>query len=369
VLPIDQIKKTVVFVHGTYDENGVHKNWDGTGFFVYQSDPLLKNRGVDWLVTNKHMIRQPAPRGGRGPFFKQVNVRANTLETGPEGGHFVETPFPVVDGAGNLLWCVDPDDSVDLALFRAGPNEKILDALATPTSLIVTKDLFKKLNINENDEVLFTGLFAPYRGLRRNFPIVRHGKLALVTDERIPIDPTDPNLTEELILAEVTSFGGNSGSPVFLRVGGVREGAEVSVGGYSYYLLGVMQGFFSEGAEFALEITPLISGTVLQNSGIAGVIPAEQILHILQTPRARAKTLLAIASTYLNDGKHADAERLFKESISMSEQAVGSEHPDVADALEAYAVLLRSRNRVPEAKAVDARARRIRAKNNPGVGH
>jgi hypothetical protein len=368
-LPIDQIKKTVVFIHGTYDENGVPKNWDGTGFFIFQSDPLLENRGVDWLVTNKHMIRQPAPRGALGPFFKQVSVRANTLETAPQGGRFVEGPLPVVDGAGNLLWCVDPDESVDLALIRVGPDEKVLDALAFPTSLFVTKDLFRKLNINENDEVFFTGLFAPYRGLRRNFPIVRHGKLALVTDERIPIDPRNPNLTEELMLAEVTSFGGNSGSPVFLRVGGIREGAGVSIAGYSYYLLGVMQGFFSEGTEFALEITPLIRGTVSQNSGIAGVIPAEQILHILQTPRARAKTLLAIANTYLGDGKYPDAERLFKESISMSERAVGAEHPDVADALEAYAILLRNQNRVPEASKLVARASQIRAKSNPGVGH
>jgi hypothetical protein len=367
-LPIDQIKKTVVFIHGSYYENGVAKDWDGTGFFISQKDPLLGDRLVDWLVTNKHMIREPAPPGRLGPFFKQVQVRANTLETAPEAGHFVEIRLPVVDGAGNVLWCLDPDESVDLALLRVGPNEKVMDVLGCPTDLIATKDVFKKLNISENDEVLFAGLFAPYRGLRRNFPIVRHGKLALVTDERIPIDPRNPNLTEELILAEVTSFGGNSGSPVFLRVGGVREGAAVSIAGYSYYLLGVMQGFFSEGAEFALEITPFIRGTVMQNSGIAAVIPAEQILHILLTPRARAKTLLAIANTYLDDGKYTDAERLFNESISMSEKAVGDDHPDVADGLEAYAVLLRNRNRIPEANRADAHARRIRAKGSAGLG-
>ena len=40
-LPVDQIKKTVVFIHGTYDENGIPKNWDGTGFFIFHTDPLL----------------------------------------------------------------------------------------------------------------------------------------------------------------------------------------------------------------------------------------------------------------------------------------------------------------------------------------
>jgi tetratricopeptide repeat protein len=112
-------------------------------------------------------------------------------------------------------------------------------------------------------------------------------------------------------------------------------------------------------------VTPLLRGTVAQNSGIAAVIPAERILKILQTPRARAKTLLAIANTYLQDGKYADADRFFNESIRMSEQAVGVSHPDVADSLEGYTILLRKQNRVSEVAKAEARAREIRAKNNP----
>lgn len=246
-LLIEQVKKTVVFIHGSYVENGAQKDWDGTAFFIFQPDPLLEKKGVVWLVTNKHMLRPPALGGGWGPFFKEITVRANTSEAAPEHGHFVDAPLRVTDDAGNLLWCTDPDDSVDLALDRVGPDEKMLDVETFPTDLFATTDVFKKFKINENDEVLFAGLFAPYRGIRRNFPIVRHGKLALVTDERIPVDPRNPNLTEELILAEVTSFGGNSGSPVFLRVGGIREGAQIVLAGYSYYLLGVMQGFFPRG--------------------------------------------------------------------------------------------------------------------------
>jgi hypothetical protein len=128
-----------------------------------------------------------------------------------------------------------------------------------------------------------------------------------------------------------------------------------------------MQGFFSEGTQFEQEITPLIRGTVPQNSGIAAVIPAEQILHILQTPRARAKTLLTIAAAYMADAKYSDADRLFNESISMSEKAVGAEHPDVADALEQYAILLRKQNRLSEANKAEARAGQIRVKSSTGV--
>jgi hypothetical protein len=369
VLPIEVIKKTVVFIRGSYIENRIPKNWDGTAFFIYQSDPLLVNKGVIWLVTNKHMIRHPSSGQRLGPFFKKVTVRINTMKTAPERGDFEEYPVPVTDGAGDLLWCVAPDDSVDLALARVGIDEKLLDVTAVPTDQFMTPDQFKKLNINENDEVLFAGLFAAYRGIKRNFPIVRHGRLALITNERVPVPvPWDRDLTEELILAEVTTTGGNSGSPVFLRVGGIRDGAP-PMAGYSYYLLGVMQGFFKEGIDFSLKITPLLRGSVSENSGIAAVIPADEILNILQTPRARALTLLTIANSYSNDGKYSDAERLFKESLSMSEKAVGPEHPDVADVLGGYAASLRKQNRTFEAFFAEARAEKIRAKANPRAAH
>ena len=73
-------------------------------------------------------------------------------------------------------------------------------------------------------------------------------------------------------------------------------------------------------------------------------------------------TLLTIANTYSNDGKYSDAERLFKESLSLSEKAVGAEHPDVASALEEYATLLRKQSRIPEADQMGLRAREIRTR-------
>jgi len=63
-LAIDQIKKSVVFFHTEYVQDGQSKSWDGTGFIIFESDPRLKDWGVAWLVTNKHMIRLP----GR-PYF------------------------------------------------------------------------------------------------------------------------------------------------------------------------------------------------------------------------------------------------------------------------------------------------------------
>jgi hypothetical protein len=358
-LPIDLIKKTVLFFHTEFLQNGQPKSWDGTGFFIIEPDSRLKGRGVVWLVTNKHMIRSPV-----GPYFNGVGIRVNAKAPTPSGNQFAEDTLPVMDAAGNLYWCTDPDDeTVDLALIQLSPDEDKLDAIWFPTELFVTQDIFKKLKINENDEVLFSGLFNAYRGAKRNFPIVRHGKLALVTDERIPIDPRNPNLNVDLILVEVTSFGGNSGSPVFLRVGGVREGAVTSIGSYSYYLLGVMQGFFSEGADITLDVTA-IRGTVSQNSGIAGVIPAEKILHILSLPRALAIHERVVASTLRDEGRFAEAEESYRKSLDLSEKTVGTDHPDVAATLESYGALLYKLGRASEAKQSEARARTIREKAN-----
>jgi len=361
ILPIEQIKKTVVFLHGTYVDDKITKGWDGTGFCIYQPDPRLKDRGITWLVTNKHMIRQPSSGKSAGPFFKEVTIRVNTVAPNRGGLEYTEFSVPVTDGAGNLLWCVHPDETVDLAALRIGIDEDLLDVKAVPTDQFAIPEQFKVLNISENDDVLFAGLFPSYHGLRRNIPIVRHGKLALLTDERIPIRFSNGTVSEDVILAEVTAFGGNSGSPVFLRLGGIREGS-FPAAGFSYYLLGVMQGCFNQGTEFSIRSPEVVKGFVAENTGIAAVVPSRKILEILDTPRAKAQTMLVIANDYSNRGKLAEAEQLYNNALSMSETAVGPYHPEVAEILEAYSMCLQKQNRTMEAFLNRQRAQEIRNK-------
>src|ERR1700691_5636914 len=133
---------------------------------------------------------------------------------------------------------MDPNDkNVDLAIEPIWPDFSKVAAKTVPTELFVTKEMIEKERVNDTDEIVFAGLFAPYQGVRRNFPIVRHGKLAMISDEPIP---WSDGVTEDLYLADLMSFGGNSCSPVFLRLGGVSETGAIS--GYRYVLLGVMQG-------------------------------------------------------------------------------------------------------------------------------
>ena len=292
-LAIDQLKKSVVFITGQYEQAGQQKSSSGTGFFVFTPDSRLgENRGLVWLVTARHVLQQKTrPDGSPGPYLEDVTVRVNTREpVTPDGRMFAEVKVKVRDQNGNLLWFTDAtDENADIALIRLTPDANKVEARWIPLDLIVTDKMLEELHINENDEVLFTGLWPWHPGRKKNYPIVRHGKLAMLPEERIPIDRRRPTATAELYLAEITSFGGNSGSPVFLRIGGIREspGGPVKLGGYRYFLLGVMQGFFSEASEFAVEVRA-VRGLTSQNSGIAAVVPAKKILKILDSAEVRA---------------------------------------------------------------------------------
>ncbi|MCH7977655.1 MAG: tetratricopeptide repeat protein [Acidobacteria bacterium] len=62
-------------------------------------------------------------------------------------------------------------------------------------------------------------------------------------------------------------------------------------------------------------------------------------------------------------GKYAEAEPLFKQSLTITEKALGPENPNVTSVLENYADLLRKTGRDDEAAEMEARAEAIRAKH------
>ncbi len=65
-------------------------------------------------------------------------------------------------------------------------------------------------------------------------------------------------------------------------------------------------------------------------------------------------TLISLADVLQESGRYAEAERLYQRALSI--------HPDLADAMEKYAALLRKMNRDAEAEKLETRARAIRAR-------
>ncbi len=76
-----------------------------------------------------------------------------------------------------------------------------------------------------------------------------------------------------------------------------------------------------------------------------------------------AASLNNLASLYHAQGKHTEAEPLYRRALAIWEKALGPEHPHVAQSLENYAVLLRKTGRDIEAAKLEARAKAIRAKH------
>jgi hypothetical protein len=304
-----------------------------------------------FLVTNKHLIREPSPLGdvGEGPFFEKLFLRINTKLPNTDGKQYQMVEIPVVDDTGSLVPFISSQEgNVDLALTPIRPDANKLDFRTIPDSLFATSKLLNDKGVNENDEVLFTGLFAWNPGAKKNYPIVRHGKVARLFEEPIPWDKRYPDKLVDVHLADVMSFGGNSGSPVFLRIGGVRDAgvAPFVSTGYSYYLLGVMQGYFP-------------GDIASQNSGIAAIIPADKILHILDSPRARAYRERFVAGTNVQRGNLEAAAESYRKAITILEESA-PQHSDLAGTLQGYARLLRRLNRIHEADAVDERAKLLR---------
>ncbi len=108
----------------------------------------------------------------------------------------------------------------------------------------------------------------------------------MIPDEAINTTLGKPG---HLYLADIHVFHGNSGSPIMVDLSGARNGNLIA--GSSYRLLGVISGFYSEALRFCSEASvTTLSGTVAENSGIAMVVPANDLKELFGRPRAKSPT-------------------------------------------------------------------------------
>jgi hypothetical protein len=158
----------------------------GTGFFVAYPDTRVgPNFEFVYLVTAKHVLRD-----FDGTFLPKVKVRLNLRK--PNGDDEVEfvDDIPVTDGNGDLLWFHDKNNSADeTVVLPLLPDEQKFDYKAIPTTMFVTEAQLKSDAVAEGDNLYFIGLLAQYFGYKRNYPVVRRGTLAMMTDEAI-LTPT-----------------------------------------------------------------------------------------------------------------------------------------------------------------------------------
>ena len=269
--PVTLIKKTVTFLKMQCLDGQTPLVSQGTGFFI--DVPNQKgDRAVRYLVTNRHVA---APQyQGHDLRVVRTFVRLNLLA----GGSAEELLPP------SFRWMFPLDSAVDLAIMLLRPDESKADYLAIPSSMFASSTVISSEQITEGQSVFFTGFFMQYPGEKRLEPIVRQGILAMLPDESLH---SGNGASVNLYLADVHAFRGNSGSPMFTDLAGVRNG-ELRFG-HRYLLLGVVNGFIPEDAPFRAEMSSTLDGKIETNSGIATVVPADELLKFLNEPAVKSQ--------------------------------------------------------------------------------
>lgn len=260
-----EVKEIVSFVFSPGKDGKPIPN--GTGFFVGVKLSERPEYSAIYFVTAKHVLQRPDKKS----FYSAVFLRLNKKDGKAE---MIHLPLSVSGIRKNVF--MHKDSTVDLAVIPAVYDPQKYDYKFLPDNYITTKDDYKELKIREGAEIFFTGLFLPHIGEHRNYPIVRFGKVSLITDEKINWD----GQKMELYLVESASFGGNSGSPVFFYFGAEREPGVLTVGQPVLKLAGIMKGSFGEGRPIQIIETAKVAFAI-SNIGIAAVIPAYKLHEIL----------------------------------------------------------------------------------------
>jgi hypothetical protein len=248
----------------------------GTAFFVGYP---LKDGACQYLVTAQHIVV------GRTDLQIRLNLRNGQSE-------IFDLP------PDQWIFHPDPARTVDVAAMRSHVSLFIYDivqiSLKTDSAI---DDILDRWDIGIGDEVFFPGLFIHHSGQGRNLPIIRSGTIAAMRDE--PIKTSSGSISAYLI--EARSIGGHSGSPVFVnmlveRPPGVvtpRRAPRPDEEKRGYYLLGLIRGHLRarDTGEYATAIPA--QDDLWVNSGIATVIPAQDIWDTLNQPELEEERMVA----------------------------------------------------------------------------
>lgn len=283
--PITQMRRSVTFIKLNCSVGNQTFEVRGTGFFVFYPEPTLgANRGFLYLITNRH-VALCSDEAGHSMQVKSISIMLNRKQA--LGDVFAQEIF--LNPYGNAPWVVPEDESVDLAALPILIDQSMYDFTTIPISMLASKDILKQRGVSEGEPVTFTGFFYQFPGQTRMEPIVREGIIAMMPTDKVPFQ----GMGETVYLADLHVFGGNSGSPVFFNLGGFRGGSMIIGAGYE--LLGVVNGEVTEDENFNLQLSTTLRGKGAANSGIGTIVPAEEILELLNSPELQKKREVAKA--------------------------------------------------------------------------
>lgn len=253
--------------------DGDGKLWEssGTGFIVAYHDPRLgqADQSFDYLVTNRHVAECMDDN------LRPRQVLAVSLEANMKNGQTATLPF---NEQGNTRWRFPADDSIDLAVTPIHPMGDFVPEVV-PLDMVFSKEDFAAQNIGEGAKLIMCGYFYQLDGAGPKLqPLVREGVLSMIPDAPLNTALRKPG---RIYLGEVHVFGGNSGSPVFISLEGIRPSGIMLDG--NYRLLGVISGYYFEDSDFKLQMATTLTGKQHANSGISMIVPADFLKDLILT--------------------------------------------------------------------------------------
>jgi len=255
---MSEIKSAVSFVYVKDSLGNPIPN--GTCFFVAiksKTDSLIT---YPYLVTAKHVLKK-----NDTSYYKEILIRMNTIDSSSK---YTFLPIFVNSAYKNVFF--HSDSTVDIAIIPYVPPKKDYMFSFLDTSFLCDRNHFNAFPITEGTEAFFTGLFTPYVGDRKIYPIVRFGRIALMTNERIDW----VGMKREMLLVETSSFGGNSGSPIYFKLVYPNGNTQLLLGG-------VLSGTYRDAAEIVFTTNGKHTPFAIYNNGISGVTPVYLLQEIL----------------------------------------------------------------------------------------
>lgn len=228
-----ELLRTVVFLG---EKTGPLDDLGGTAYFVSVPSMILEGRRHIYLVTAAHCVKD------RRGLIARLNA--------PGGG---TTTVDLPDGDSGE-WSFHPqpavgEDSVDLAAIRWPDPTAAYEAgyrWVTQSMFfdqsMLGDDVIRGVGIG--DDVVSIGLLTVHSGHERNEPVLRTGNIAMVPEDPVLVRYAHgQDLRMRLILTELRSVAGLSGSPVFVRHRAMIAQPEVPIS-----LLGTMIGHWDDPA-------------------------------------------------------------------------------------------------------------------------
>lgn len=230
---IADLKSCVTFIY--IESKGQFKPY-GTGFFLGIRDTTRDVEFV-YVITAKHILLDKTTNSfPRYCWLRQKRVGGDLT--------FVRIPLTVVGPKQNVY--VHSDTTVDIVAIGAALDAAKYDYTVLPYSVVRTGEGLKRLGIEEGVDILIPALFEAHLGEHENYPVIRSGKLALISGgERIKWD----GQFQRLHLVESISIGGHSGAPVFAWFNPRVLPGNMLTSEYAekrIRLIGVMQGYFGQ---------------------------------------------------------------------------------------------------------------------------